>query len=449
MPPANAAGLLFSATDNRRTSNSSWSQLSLSTTKRVWVRSGPQGSWDLAPGGLRDTQGTLKKQTVAAADEAGADANFLICLPNHCFIPTVSALGFQYRTMGNYQGTSTLPNPFTVLAGRDLVCNDEIPFDAYYAPYATNTDHVKPDANGLLFLTRELLNVTPNPTLATADNVICPNGLGRYTVAQPCQVAGRITPATTYAWSFPLGGLQFTPGSPTTGPTITVQPTASAQINHTYSVVVTATRAGSAPASTTQFVEISYGTAQVLIRTIPNSANEIEVGSVVEFEVAFNRTTGPITWGVSIGGYSGNDAAYRQQMNNCPNCVRYKTRRTGPMVVTAEVTSLCNSTVAVEGTSPNLMVVSGQSRAQPAYPNPADASVTILLTDASDPTEPVPSGTKATLYNSQGTVVEQETVQPGQIQIQMDTATAPEGLYNIVVEKPGEAVEQYHISVDH
>lgn len=89
----------------------------------------------------------------------------------------------DYRLHYLAQSTSSLPNPFANLLGRDLVCTGEIPFDAYYGPATTNTFHVMPDNNGLLFLGRELSRTIATPAFAVAPAALCPNtGATTYSV---------------------------------------------------------------------------------------------------------------------------------------------------------------------------------------------------------------------------------------------------------------------------
>ncbi len=75
--------------------------------------------------------------------------------PYHCFIPTKSALGFK--------GTNQdLGENFS---GRSLVCTNETPFDAYYAPSA-NEGHIQLNAGNVAWIMPELdgiKNVNPAP----------------------------------------------------------------------------------------------------------------------------------------------------------------------------------------------------------------------------------------------------------------------------------------------
>lgn len=428
----NASCPVFFGLSNQ-TSGLRWGAVGPTAIKIVTVQSGPQGSWDLAPGGLRDTQRQLHDQSEAGGKDQPFKVNVTNVKDNHCFIPTVSALGFQYRTMGNYQGTSTLPNPFTVLAGRNLVCDDEIPFDDFYAPSSTNTEHVKPDSNGLLFLSRELSNALPTPAFVLNPSAICPGGSATYSIQAECARAGQ--PGTTYTWT--LGnGLQFANGSTGTGPSQTIQAVSGFTGGSTVTIV--ATRQGFA-ASLPLVRNVFVGNSTLSFYTQDNYLSSCE--ALRTYTVRGISLQGPYQWvvdGVAVG--SG------------PTTTVFFNESTGPLTVSVQATALCPSgplsysrTHTVDFPHCTKQRISDQ----PAYPNPADASVTILLTDANDPTDTVPAGTEVTLYNGQGTAVLQKTAQPGDTEIQMNTAATPEGNYNVVVEKPGEAVELYHLEVDH
>lgn len=149
----------------------------VSKRTQVRLRSDANGSYDLAPGGTFNSQFEIMDKTLNGKQLPGYEYRFSNVRPDHSFIPTVSALAFQYRTLTNYQGRQQLPNPYTDMRNRSLICNDETPFDVIYAPFSNNTAHVSLDAGSQQFLVRELFNIAQPPTFdATAGNVVCANG---------------------------------------------------------------------------------------------------------------------------------------------------------------------------------------------------------------------------------------------------------------------------------
>ena len=438
LPDANTNCLVFYGRTSE-TRGLSWGRVGPTAIGIKSVVSGPQGSWDLAPGGIRSTQQGLHDQLEAAGNGEDFKVSVTDLHPNHCFIPTVSALGFQYQSMASYQNTSSLPNPYTNLLTRgSLVCNNEIPFDDFYAPASGNLAHVTTDAGAAAFLLRELTPRVATPVFASAPNVVCPNGTIALAVAEPCQLPGRVVPIT-YTWTFPQGGLQFAPGSPTSGPAITVQPAPGAAINNEYGVRVTAARAGATTsAAITQYVSVSYGNVQVEMLT---PATEVIQGQAIDFIAVFAQASGPLGWSVSVGGAPG--GANRLSSPYGPNAIRYKTTRSGMMVVNVEAVSACDPNVSVEGTNPNLLIVPGQRReatTPAAYPNPADDVLTLATPEAPEAAAP----RTAVLYNGQGREVRRTRAG----EARLATADLPTGLYYLMTEQNGQ-VTRTQIRVQH
>lgn len=101
-------------------------------------------SYDIVPGGYFDAQASLKGESPWSGDHyplLGAITTIFMGIstytqaevlnPNHCFIPTFSALGMDIT---NKDLSENLYN-------RDLVCTGETPFQAYYAPLV-NQEHI-------------------------------------------------------------------------------------------------------------------------------------------------------------------------------------------------------------------------------------------------------------------------------------------------------------------
>lgn len=213
LPEANTSCPIFFGITNE-THGLSWGRIGPTAIRFKSVTGGTQGSWDLAPGGRRNTQQGLHDQFEAAGTGEHFKVSVTDLHPSHCFIPTVSALGFQYQSTSTYQNTSSLPNPFVNLLIRgDLVCNNEIPFDDFYAPATANTGHVTvPDIAARNFLIQELTPQVARPALLTAPASICPGGSETYVVAPVCARAGQL--AITYAWSTPDPAITIIPGTP-------------------------------------------------------------------------------------------------------------------------------------------------------------------------------------------------------------------------------------------
>jgi pimeloyl-ACP methyl ester carboxylesterase len=108
----------------------------------VWRSPGPR--YDQAPGGMRNTQYEIAVELADAMQQGVVDA----ISPNHCFIPTVSALDFD---------TSNLF--YDILA--DPLRLQKTPFDRIHVPTA-NMDHVEIDAQVSTWLINEAIGA-PSP----------------------------------------------------------------------------------------------------------------------------------------------------------------------------------------------------------------------------------------------------------------------------------------------
>ena len=101
--------------------------------------------WDNAPGGYRNTMVQLDQSAVSYGD-------ILALYPNHCFIPTTSALGLVTNA------------PFRQIHGApDLL--ELSPFDALYYPLGANEDHVSISPQALDWFLQEIVPVLEAPQL--------------------------------------------------------------------------------------------------------------------------------------------------------------------------------------------------------------------------------------------------------------------------------------------
>ena len=137
-----------------------------------YTNNNPNGSMDVVPGGLFDTEDQLHSavlngdpgisnwgnginiQEIVLANFLGIWGDFFSSRTNkkiHSFIPTVSGLGFKNP---NFNWSNNI--------NRNLVCSGEIPFDNYYAP-RNNSQHVSFSQESIEWLFKELDVNTPNP----------------------------------------------------------------------------------------------------------------------------------------------------------------------------------------------------------------------------------------------------------------------------------------------
>jgi len=438
LPHPNSTVLNFYGLSNQ-TSGVRWGTTSPTAIKFIRVLSGPQGSWDLAPGGLRDTQQQLRNQTEAASRELKVSASFTDFHPNHCFVPTVSALGFQYQSTSSYQNTSSLPNPFTNLLTRgNLVCTGETPFDDFYAPAATNTAHVSADAGAQAFLFRELTPRVATPVFTAGPISICPaGGTFTYSVGPVCVATrpGQQQPTTTYNWTVTAGGtfagnVQQLTGAGSTQ-MVTIAPAPS---NSSVTVSVTAVRAGAAaggPVSESVHITDAYATV-----TAPG-----EVVKYDTFTAALDQanTVGPYTWSISPSV----KASISNPSTATGPSVQVVARNAGQITITATGTDVCTG-AAITAASATVTITTGGLRPAPAraaaYPNPADDVLTLAAPEAA-----VAAGLRtAVLYSAQGREVRR--TRAGEAQV--STADLPSGLYYLMVAQNGQ-VKRSQIRVQH
>tara|TARA_B110000967_G_scaffold117177_1_gene119902 strand:+ start:1409 stop:4477 length:3069 start_codon:yes stop_codon:yes gene_type:complete len=151
------------------------------TRTATYTNINPNGSMDIVPGGLFDTEDQLHSavmdddprlsnwgnginiQEVSLANFFRIWGDFFSSRTNkeiHSFVPTVSALGFKNP---NFNWSDDI--------NRNLICSDEIPFDNYYAP-RNNSQHVSFTQESIEWLFRELdiSARNPNPTVYLTNN---------------------------------------------------------------------------------------------------------------------------------------------------------------------------------------------------------------------------------------------------------------------------------------
>jgi len=452
--PNNSATIFYGLT--HQTSGLNWGIVGAPTKIGV-VRAagGPQGCWDLAPGGLRDTHRQLRDQFEGAGQGEPYKISVTDVHPNHCFIPTISALGFQYQTLSSYQSTSSLPNPFANLLGRDLVCTGEIPFDAYYGPTSSNTFHVMPDNTGLLFLGRELSRTVATPTFAIFQPALCLNASATaYSVNLECFASrpGQAPPVNTYTWIVGFG-LQLVSGQGTA--TVQLQPLPG--FTGAVTVQVVAMRTGyatSAPLTRTILVGPPEGD---VIQTDPPGIclNKIANFTITNFDPNVYYTIDSPSGTAAIPRHPASSAFRLKGVGSVP--------QTGTFTITGS--NACGSTTS-QGYLYDFGPCGGYRYA--LSPNPADSQVEIqqlpdstssarvskvpaseskgsLSSSSSNIASPLLIDT-VQLYNMYGQLKLQQSIQNTAI-IQLPTNQIPAGLYVVHLLSGGVLVSSQHLQV--
>ena len=360
--------------------------------------------------------------------------------PNHCFIPTVSALGFQYQSTTNYQNTSSLPNPYTNLLGRELVCNNEIPFDDFYAPATDNLEHVTTDANAAAFLQRELTPQTPAPVFTAFPTAICPSGTATITVKTICthtDASGQPVYPTVYDWTLsgPAVFLSTAAGSQTLTGAGNSQTITGTGTTGTATLTVVARRNGAAAsAPVTIPVQVAYSSLRITTSTVTSNGCSV---------------TRKFTAGVNVSNLQWYLDGDPISTSPSVNVVFNQAEPSHTITVTANglcPTGALSATVTRTETFGSTRLPCGQRPLAPAkaaaYPNPADAVLHLAVPETAEATG---APRTAVLYNAQGREV-RRTRRP--TDEQLPTADLPEGIYYLMVEQLGK-VTRSQIQVQH
>jgi hypothetical protein len=435
---------IFEGVSNQ-TSGLNWGRLGPIAKKSMFPPSGPQGSWDLAPGGLRDTQRQLHDQFEMAGKGQKFKVHVRNVKPNHCFIPTVSALGYQYQGSSNYQNTSVLPNPFENLTTRNLVCTGETPFDAYYAPTATNTFHVKPDLDGLQFLGRELARVVATPVFTAAPGVMCPNTSATFTVLTECVRPGQ--PGITYTWTA-VDGLAIEIGQGTNSIRVRALPGFSGVA----ALQVVASRSGSVSAPASAYPTVSNGYVNTEL-DLQGAQKVCPYTSVIVRVTGFG-VQAPYTW------------TQTTYLNGQPFTSSFTTQQPEYTVSVGEES--VDLTVAGHSTCDGQLLPATSRTITPyvdpnggfycdpysyrVAPNPADDYVEIATRPGNSPLiKPMPAHAnphafKAHLHNDRGEVVATGSTKDGLLRL--NTANLRPGLYHLILTRGNKTVSR-NLSVQH
>jgi Putative serine esterase (DUF676) len=418
----------------------------------------PYNSYDVAPGGIYDAQQQIVTGTMKGKQMPGYEYRFTTVRPNHCFIPTVSALAYQYRTItGGYNGVATLPDAYTNLSTRSLICNDETPFDAYYA-YNGNSKHVTLDAPAQAWLVRELFSQTHPPTfLASNASAICLNASTTIALTDCGQRGGNLT----YTWTLTGPGVFTSTGTTSASGTGLTQEIRSTGTDGTITLSVVATRAGATPSpAATIAVNASAGSPLVIsyefgpgqVRLCPNSTVTVK---------ATGQTTGPYYWTRSstrgyVGGTPGNYPVAFRETTTTP----YYTFQvvTADIEVTVTAPSACSGSNLPVGRF--LVQPDRSGRCNPYYrlsPVPSDGYIDVSSISETEapattaalqqlPDDENPHAYQVEVFNDRGIVQKLGNTRNGKCRI--DTSTLPSGLYHVRM-RHGAQTETRNIQITH
>ncbi|MBG8555117.1 T9SS type A sorting domain-containing protein [Hymenobacter guriensis] len=421
---------------------------------QVWL-TGPR-NYDLAPGGTYDAQQQIATGTLNGKQIKGVEFRFTQLRPNHCFIPTVSALGYQYRTLTNYTGISQLPDPNTNLSARNLICNNEIPFDSYYMYTNANGAHVTMDGPAQMFLMRELTGQTQAPRFkVTNPPQVCPNQVA-YVSLDECSRLGDVT----YTWT--LSGPAIFPSTGTTTTTNggVVQSIRSTGQPGTVMVSVVAKRAGAneSPSTTYQLTVIDGGAA--LQPRIQWDDNQVRICPWTPVAVrAEGNTTGPYYWTKRI--VSGSTGAVTTSTYTTTSPSTSVTPRYDEITLSVTAPSTCSGVMLPAGSVEISADPTEGKMCDPynvqVYPNPSTQYLTVTTlseTESPDqfaakvagPEEENPHAYQVDLYNDRSKKVHSASTKKGTITV--DTSTLPAGLYHVQIRRGGQIVNR-NLSVQH
>lgn len=164
-----------------------------------------RGSMDAVPGGTFGTNYIIYKQFSTALKEQKVRQTWSTISTEHSFIPTISALGFKNSSF-NWNNR---------VDDRNLVCNNEIYFDNYYAP-TSNQDHVYLNTDNVNWLIREIDNIPGCMAICAdlsiaGDDALCTTTSNNYFI-------NNLPAGATVLWETSPTGVA-TPNTPTSSQT--------------------------------------------------------------------------------------------------------------------------------------------------------------------------------------------------------------------------------------
>jgi hypothetical protein len=151
------------------------------------INTNPRGSMDVVQGGTFNTVGIIKKSIDENETVQENRVENRVYVPNHSFIPTISSLAFKNP---NFDWNTNI--------SRNLICNNEIPFETYYAP-STNQEHVMVTKEMVDWLLKEIDGIPQPPSFPLQDNllsgpnIVCVNTNATFSFPDVCKIPGAAT----------------------------------------------------------------------------------------------------------------------------------------------------------------------------------------------------------------------------------------------------------------
>lgn len=162
------------------------------------TNSNPRGLMDMVQGGTFNTQGIIKDEFTLVLNDEVDSQEWRTYLPNHAFIPSVSALAFKNPNF-NWANAINI----------NLVCdplNKEIYFDSYFTPN-NNEKHVFISAENANWLIKELTGNPQAPYFHVQENAlvgashICKDVNSTYTFDDVCKIPSAVIYDGNTGWS--------------------------------------------------------------------------------------------------------------------------------------------------------------------------------------------------------------------------------------------------------
>ncbi|MGJ3234722.1 T9SS type A sorting domain-containing protein [Marivirga sp.] len=146
----------------------------------------PNGSMDVTAGAYNNTGKIMRDKFIDGFNEKDLNITSDYHLPNHTFIPTVSALALENP---NYNWSNAL--------NRNLVCTGETPFDSYYAP-ENNQQHITVTSENVDWIMEEINGNPQAPVVRlfqqdlAGSERLCYNQLKTYSFGN-CKLGSPVT----------------------------------------------------------------------------------------------------------------------------------------------------------------------------------------------------------------------------------------------------------------
>lgn len=175
--------------------------LTVITEKYYVTNTNNRGSMDAVQGGTNNTAQLVYEQFYKGLKKAKVKQSWSPVRPDHCFIPTISALGFKNPNF----------NWNTRVDDRDLVaCVKEIYFDNYYIPIS-NQAHVYLNTANINWLTQEI--EIPLPSCVKICSPLSISGNNSFCTTSNSYTVNNLPAGAIVHWSVTPSGIA-TPNTP-------------------------------------------------------------------------------------------------------------------------------------------------------------------------------------------------------------------------------------------